>query len=103
MAGYAEPVPYADIDTIFLDVGNTLISIDFDRIAEVLAARQLPCEADGLRRAEAAARPGYSERLFVTGVSPHRSVFHWYRADRAPPGPGKRALAEGDARRAQGA
>jgi FMN phosphatase YigB (HAD superfamily) len=78
MAGYAEPVPYADIDTIFLDVGNTLISIDFDRIAEVLAARQLPCEADGLRRAEAAARPGYSERLFVTGVSPHRSVFHWY-------------------------
>jgi len=71
-------VPYADIDTILLDVGNTLISIDFDRVAEELASRNLRCEPDVLRRAEAAARPGYSERLFVTGLSPDRSVFHWY-------------------------
>ena len=72
------PVPYADIDTVFLDVGNTLISIDFDRIATELAARRLPCEAGVLRRAEAAARPGYSERVFVTGVRTDRSLFHWY-------------------------
>jgi HAD superfamily hydrolase (TIGR01549 family) len=72
------PVPYADIDTVFLDVGNTLISIDFDRVATELAARRLPCEADLLRRAEAAARPGYSERVFVTGVRPDRSLFHSY-------------------------
>ena len=72
------PVPYTDIDTVLLDVGNTLISIDFDRVAEELEARNLPCEADTLRRAEAAARPGYSERLFVTGLPSHRSVFHWY-------------------------
>jgi putative hydrolase of the HAD superfamily len=63
------PVPYADIDTVFLDVGNTLISIDFDRVATELTARRLPCEPASLRRAEAAARPGYSERVFV---------FHWY-------------------------
>ena len=70
-------VPYADIDTIFLDVGNTVISIDFDRVAEELRTRRFLCEPDALRRAEAAARPGYSERVFVTGVSPDRSLFHW--------------------------
>ena len=72
------PIPYANIDTIFLDVGNTLISIDFDRVADELAVRGLPSEADSLRRAEAAARPGYSERVFVTGVRPDRSLFHSY-------------------------
>jgi HAD superfamily hydrolase (TIGR01509 family) len=72
------PVPYADIDTVFLDVGNTLISIDFDRVATELTARQLPCEPAALRRAEAAARPGYSERVFVTGVRSDRSLFHSY-------------------------
>jgi len=71
-------VPYADIDTIFLDVGNTLISIDFDRVAEELAARKFLCAPEALRRAEAAARPGYSERVFVTGVRPDRSLFHSY-------------------------
>ena len=72
------PVPYADIDTVFLDVGNTLISIDFDRVAAELAPRRLPCDAASLRRAEAAARPGYSERVFVTGVRTDRSLFHSY-------------------------
>ena len=72
------PVPYGDIDAVFLDVGNTLISIDFDRVASELTARQLPCEPGSLRRAEAAARPGYSERVFVTGVRSDRSLFHSY-------------------------
>jgi putative hydrolase of the HAD superfamily len=72
------PVPYADIDTVFLDVGNTLISIDFDRVAAELAARRWRCEPEALRRAEAAARPGYSHRVFVAGVRPDRSLFHSY-------------------------
>ena len=72
------PVPYGDIDTVFLDVGNTLISIDFDRVAAELTARQLLCEPDALRRAEAAARPGYSQRVFVAGPPPDRSLFHSY-------------------------
>src|SRR5262245_23157258 len=71
-------VPYADIDVVLLDVGNTLISIDFDRVAAELAARQWRCEPDALRRAEAAARPGYSEQVFVTGARPDRSLFHSY-------------------------
>lgn len=72
------PVPYAEIDTVLLDVGNTLISIDFDRIAAELAARDWPCRPEALRRAEAAARPGYSEQVFVTGVPAGRSMFHAY-------------------------
>ena len=78
MQEHIEAVPYADIDTVFLDVGNTLISIDFDRVAAELAARRWPCEPHALRRAEAAARPGYSERVFVTGAPPDRSLFHSY-------------------------
>ena len=61
-------VPYDRIDTIFLDVGNTLISIDFDWIAAELCARGFACEGAAVRRAEAASRPGYSQRLFVDGV-----------------------------------
>ncbi len=34
-----QAIPYADIDTVFLDVGNTLISIDFAWVAAELGAR----------------------------------------------------------------
>lgn len=73
-----EPVPFGDIDTVFLDVGNTLISIDFDRVAAELSVRRFLCEPDALRRAEAAARPGYSQRVFVGGAPADRSLFHSY-------------------------
>ncbi len=71
-------IPYGRIDTIFLDVGNTLISIDFDWVATELAARRLACTAEALRRAEAAARPGYSKRLFVEGVPDGTDLFRVY-------------------------
>jgi HAD superfamily hydrolase (TIGR01509 family) len=71
-------VPYAQIDTVFLDVGNTLISIDFDWVAAELAARNVVCDAESLRRAEAAARPGYSHRLFVEAVAPGTDLFRAY-------------------------
>jgi len=56
-------IPLERIDTVFLDVGNTLVSHDFDAIARVLAEEGLPCEPDQLRRAEAAARPALSRWL----------------------------------------
>jgi HAD superfamily hydrolase (TIGR01509 family) len=71
-------VPYADIDTVFLDVGNTLISIDFDWIATELGSRGVATDAQSLRRAEAAARPLYSQRLFVDGVPAGTDVFRAY-------------------------
>lgn len=71
-------IPYDQIDTIFLDVGNTLISIDFDWVASELTSRGLACSAEDVRRAEAAARPGYSHRLFVEGVTPGSDLFRYY-------------------------
>jgi HAD superfamily hydrolase (TIGR01509 family) len=71
-------IPYARIDTVFLDVGNTLISIDFDWVAAELQARGLPCIAEDLRRAEAAARPAYSHRLFVERLPEGTDLFLLY-------------------------
>lgn len=71
-------IPYGEIDTVFLDVGNTLISIDFDWVARELSARGAPCVADALRRAEAKARPAYSERLFVEGIPEGSDLFRMY-------------------------
>ena len=56
-------IPYDDIDTLFLDAGNTLVSIDFDWIARELAERGVTSGAVALRRAEAAARPRVSAIL----------------------------------------
>ena len=54
---------YKDIDTLFLDAGGTLVSIDFAWVREELSRLDVHCEIDELRRAEAAARPIVSERL----------------------------------------
>jgi HAD superfamily hydrolase (TIGR01509 family) len=66
------------IDTLFLDVGNTLISIDFAWVAVELERRGVACGADALLRAEAAARPAYSRRLFVDGMPPGTDLFREY-------------------------
>jgi HAD superfamily hydrolase (TIGR01509 family) len=56
-------LPLAEIDTLFLDAGNTLITMDFARIARELEALGTPCDAARLARAEAAARPLVSKAL----------------------------------------
>jgi len=56
-------IPLDRIETLFLDVGNTLVSIDFARVQtelEVLGESVAPAR---LERAEAAARPLISRRL----------------------------------------
>jgi len=56
-------LPLAALETLFLDAGNTLISIDFAIVADELArhgVRALPAE---LARAEASARPKLSAWL----------------------------------------
>jgi len=53
-------IPWDEIEVVFLDAGNTLVSIDFDRVAEELAAIGFPCGVPAVRRAEAAARPAVS-------------------------------------------
>ncbi len=59
------PVPWDALTTLFLDVGNTLISIDFDWVAREIAERGYVASGEALRRAEAAARPAISARLAV--------------------------------------
>jgi putative hydrolase of the HAD superfamily len=56
-------VPWSRIDTVFLDVGNTLISMDFDWVAREIRERGHACTPGALLRAEAAARPPVSELL----------------------------------------
>lgn len=52
--------PWGAIRCVFLDVGNTLLSVDFEWVTRELRARGVPCEARALERAEAAARPRLS-------------------------------------------
>lgn len=55
-------IPYERLEWVFLDAGNTLISMDFDWIARELGALGVSVDATRLRRAEAAARPVASQR-----------------------------------------
>jgi len=50
-------IPYKQLETLFLDVGGTLIAINFDWVCSELEKRGISCEASELQRAEAAARP----------------------------------------------
>ena len=61
-------IPYAEIGTLFLDVGNTLISMNYTWVVEELEVLGVHCEASALHRAEAAARP-----LISAGLG-HRST-----------------------------
>jgi putative hydrolase of the HAD superfamily len=59
-------IPFDRIETVFLDVGNTLVSIDFARVAAALSSLGTAVEVESLRRAEAASRPRISKRFAVT-------------------------------------
>ena len=56
-------LPLARLETLFLDAGNTLISIDFEIVARELARHGVHAEAPQIARAEAAARPALSTWL----------------------------------------
>jgi HAD superfamily hydrolase (TIGR01549 family) len=56
-------IPYKDLKTIFLDAGNTLLSMDFSWLMEELKRYGVLCELPELRRSEAAARPMVSAEL----------------------------------------
>ena len=57
-----------EIDAVFLDAGNTLVTLDHTLVCEVLAAEGLRVQPAVLARAEAAARPAVS-RMLGGGVS----------------------------------
>ncbi len=71
-------VSWSEIDTLFLDAGGTLISMDFERIARELAALGRPCAAPALARAEAGVRPMVSRMIQSGGSTEGRDTFSYY-------------------------
>ncbi len=69
---------YRELETLFLDVGNTLISMDFTWIRAELARRGVECEVEALRRAEAAARPVVSTAVARLASTEGTDVFALY-------------------------
>ena len=73
-----DDIPFEQIDTIFFDVGNTLLSMDFDWISEELAERGVVAAPQTLRRAEAAARPAVSEGIANRASKETQQTFTLY-------------------------
>ena len=74
----ADEIPFAHIDTVFFDVGNTLLSIDFDWISEEFATRGLEALPSAIRRAEAAARPLVSAGIANRDDKETQETFTFY-------------------------
>jgi putative hydrolase of the HAD superfamily len=67
-----------EVEAVLLDAGNTLVSIDFDAIAQRLAPHGVTIDARTLHRAEAAARPDVSRWLQTRGKSKADDAFARY-------------------------
>jgi putative hydrolase of the HAD superfamily len=72
------PFSRQDIDAVFLDAGNTLITLDHALVCEVLAAEGLHVQPAVLARAEAAARPAVSRMLGGGASSEQLDTFTFY-------------------------
>ncbi len=64
-----------DLDAVFLDAGNTLVTIDHALVADLLAADGVAVSPEALARAEAAARPALSRFVAGGGSSETRDAF----------------------------
>ncbi len=71
-------IPFRDIETVFLDVGNTLVSMDYVWIRDELANVGVSTELEVLMRAEAAARPVVSRAVAGKGSTEGFSIFELY-------------------------
>lgn len=73
-------LPYAEIDTLFLDAGNTLISMNYQWVATELESFGIRTAAESLRRAEAAARPATSARIAGVRSGDNHDLFTFHLA-----------------------
>lgn len=80
MRSPAQPraIPYEAIETVTLDIGNTLVSMDFDWIAAEFRSRGIQCDAELVRRAEAAARPDFRPEPGLDDERVAQRVFEGY-------------------------
>ena len=70
--------PFDRLSALFLDLGNTLVSIDFAWVCDELDQRGVSATESELQRAEAAARPSVSRAVRQTGNSEGGDAFHRY-------------------------
>jgi putative hydrolase of the HAD superfamily len=70
--------PFEELETIFLDVGNTLISMDYAWISREIEARGVEAGVERVRRAEAAARPVVSRAVAGQVSTEGLSMFSLY-------------------------
>lgn len=68
----------ADLDAVFLDAGNTLVTLDHAIVCDVLAAAGVSASPATFARAEAAARPAVSAFLADGGSSEGGDTFTFY-------------------------
>jgi len=66
------------VDAIFLDVGNTLVSMDFALLCDVLATHGVSGTPEMLARAEAATRPALSRFLAAPARAGWHDTFTFY-------------------------
>jgi HAD superfamily hydrolase (TIGR01509 family) len=71
-------IPYHKITTLFLDAGNTIVSMDFQWIATELRKRRVHTTVKALRRAEAASRPVVSKALSQLKSTEYAHFFLFY-------------------------
>ncbi len=71
-------IPFDRLTALFLDLGNTLVSIDFAWVRDELDQRGVSATESELQRAEAAARPSVSRAVRQTGNSEGGDAFHRY-------------------------
>ncbi len=71
-------IPFDRLSALFLDLGNTLVSIDFAWVRDELERRGVSATESELQRAEAAARPSVSRAVRQTGNSEGGDAFHRY-------------------------
>ena len=56
-------IDYSKVAVLFFDVGNTLMSLDYELVCEELERNGIYCDAGMLQRTDAAARPGISSEV----------------------------------------
>ena len=70
--------PFDRLSALFLDLGNTLVSVDFAWVCDELARRGVAATESELERAEAAARPRVSEAVRQAGRAEGADAFRRY-------------------------
>lgn len=58
-----DKIDYNDIKALFFDVGNTLMSMDYEMVCKELERNGIFCDAGILQRTDAAARPLISSEV----------------------------------------